>query len=511
MSDLRAVVKKPIDNLVVAMTDHDLDKYSLLEKVLREADFFGVLSEHQKQSGIKQKDFKIVIKPNITMLLRRSDVGIYTDPFLAIHLLRLLRQKGYENLAVVESQNLYGNWFENRGVVQIATRAGYFDETETDFSRARDREMVRVRGGGVDASVPLIDLTLERAPHDFGEPVGKIELGKTWMEADFRINFAKMKTHFYSDYSLAIKNIYGCLPLQDKVRGYHCRRVVGKWTALVIRDFPVHFSIVDGYSAADGWLGVKIKAVARKPHTLLAGADIQAVDHFGARLLKLEPEKSIMYRELMSLTPPASYRVVGDHQPVKPWRNSPHLLALFCQVIEANANIMDFSGSLATGGYDPCFPHESSNQGPLKRLLYYLSLPMNFFSDLGFAKLRWKEYLVSKKIRKYRNQLPVISGSEYLCKRLTFFGPEDLEFLIKVLEPGIPEEISFSGHYLFLDGREIPFPARLSTTNLAVVEMLRHLQPQRLEKRGLLDELRLIKRLFAELPGSESGYPYCFC
>jgi len=32
------------------------------------------------------------------------------------------------------------------------------------------------------------------------------------------------------------------------------------------------------YSAADAWMGVKMKAFFSKPHTIIAGADIQPVD-----------------------------------------------------------------------------------------------------------------------------------------------------------------------------------------------------------------------------------------
>ncbi len=499
-----------IQNLVAATTDPDLDKYSLLEQVLGQARFFQILEDHWKKSGKEKRDFRIVIKPNLTMMLRRSDVGTYTDPFLVIHFLRLLLTRGYENLAVVESQNLYGNWFENRAVLQVAARAGYLEETRLpELGRARQSE-IHVQGAGVNAGIPLVDMTLETVLCELGDPVGKIPVGRTWVEADFRVSFAKMKTHFYSDYSLAIKNIYGCLPLQDKVRAYHCRRVVGLWTAHLIKKFPIHFSIADGYSAADGWLGVKMKAIARKPHTIMAGEDILAVDRLGASLMGVNAEKTIMFENLARLIPERPFQVIGKAEPAKPWRKSPHLFARFCKMIEANATIMDFSGALATGGYDDCFPHQRAAKSFLKRFLFYLSLPVNWLSDLGIFKLRLRERRFYKKLVGHQEQIPIIANSEFLLSRLTFLSLEDLERLLGIIETGTLGPISFSGHYLFIAGREIPFPARLSPANLAVVEILRHIQQTHLDAGALLEEMKTLKQNYAGWFGGDRRYSYCY-
>ena len=38
-------------------------------------------------------------------------------------------------------------------------------------------------------------------------------VGRTWRDADFRVSFAKNKTHTRAWYTLCIKNIYGALPI----------------------------------------------------------------------------------------------------------------------------------------------------------------------------------------------------------------------------------------------------------------------------------------------------------
>jgi len=497
-------------SIVAAFTDHQLDKYSLLEKVLESARFFEILEQAWSNSGKEKKDFKIALKASISMMLRRNDVGIYTDPFLVIHLLRLILKRGYQNLAVVESRNLYGNWFQNRAVIQIAARAGYFEESIIKSGEEEKSRNILVKGDGVNARVPLIDLSLDTVLHNFGDPVGQILVGKTWTEADFRINLAKMKTHFYSCYTLAIKNIYGCLPIQDKVRAYHCQRKVGPWTAQLIKSFPVHFSIVDGYSSADGWLGVKIKAIAVKSHTIIAGADILAVDHYGAGILRVKPERSVLYTSLAKLVPFKNYQVAGNAVSPKPWRNSPYFFTLFCRLIEANSNIMDFSGALATGGYDPCFPHARTNRGILKKFLYYLTVPANFLSDLGVARLRIREGRFQRTFKKQAEKIPLLAGSDFILSRLTLLSAKDLEILTEILDQGLGPEITFSGHYLFLKNREIPFPSRLTTANLAAVEILKEIQARKLDSRAFSDELRKLPKLFPSFYAPDNPYPYCY-
>jgi hypothetical protein len=495
--------------IVAAVTDHGLDKYSLLEKVLDQARFWEVLEREWKKSGKGKEDFQIAVKPNMAMMLRRSDVGVYTDPFLVIHLLRLLIKKGFTCLAVVESRNLYNAWFENRSVAQIAWRAGYFGVSEMPDNPNIKARRILVRGGGADAEVPVVDLSLDTRIHDFGPPTGEIDVGKSWVEADFRVNFAKMKTHFYSYYTLAIKNIYGCLPLEDKVRGYHCKRVVGPWTARLIREFPVHFSIVDGFSAADGWLGVKINSIARKPHTMIAGEDIMAVDHYGASLMGLEAERSVMWKSLKELMPAPEYEVVGKASRPDPWRNAPYLFMLAGQLIEPFANIMDFAVALATGGHDDCFPHKKTEEALYKKALFALTAPANLIFDIGFIRLRAREAKFIRIMKSHRDKLPLIAGSKFLLKRLTFLSPEDVERLIEIIEEGVDNELGFCGHYIFMGGREIPYPARLSISNLAVVELLKFVKSEGPDAFALLEELRALKPLLPDMFGDRL-YPFCY-
>ncbi|MBU2490319.1 MAG: DUF362 domain-containing protein, partial [Proteobacteria bacterium] len=405
---------------------------------------------------------------------------------------------------------LYGNWFLNRSVVQVAARAGYLDENLTLEYQGEDRHFIHVQGEGVNARVPLVDLTLDTRMADLGPGVGEIEVGKAWVDADFRLNCAKMKSHFFSWYTMAIKNVYGCLPLQDKVRGYHCKRAVGSWTAALIHRFPVHFSLVDGYTAADGWLGVKMKAICAKCHTLIAGADIQAVDHLGASLMGLSPEKSIMYTNLARLTPPRPYQVVGNAQPFAPWKNVHWFLVVFSEIIERYAHIMDFAGSLATGGYDACFPHKSGARGPLKKLLYFLTVPVNAILDAGNIHLSLRRRKFLSRLKRRKRDVPLLAASSFLASRLEYLSPADTLSLAGILEEHPGEKAAFSGHYILMNGREIPFPARLTTSNHAAVDILNLAAEDSRFPAQLATELRKLPHVLPGFFGPDQDYPFCF-
>ena len=81
-------------------------------------------------------------------------------------------------------------------------------------------------------------------PHRFDGPLGDHFVGPTWRDADFRISFAKNKTHTWAWYTLCLKNIYGVLPLQDKIREYHNKREIYYPTIDMMVAFPIHFGVI---------------------------------------------------------------------------------------------------------------------------------------------------------------------------------------------------------------------------------------------------------------------------
>lgn len=158
------------------------DKRHLLQAVMDRTLFLQEVETRLAQSGKERSAFRIVIKPNFMVFLSRKDPSSYTDPQLVEFLIDRLQERGFTNLAVVESRNVLGKWYRNREVATVASAAGY---------SARNYK--------------LVDLSLEPLAYDFGGTLGKHFVGKTWQEADYRISFAKNKTHPAARYTLALK------------------------------------------------------------------------------------------------------------------------------------------------------------------------------------------------------------------------------------------------------------------------------------------------------------------
>jgi len=284
----------------------DEDKFRALDRVLETTNFFEILEEKWRTSGKEKKDFIIALKANFMMTYNRADETTYTDPELVEYLFDKLHDHGYTDLALVESRNSYGLYFENREVAKVAEYIGY-----------------RLK------NYRVCDLTLEKEEHDYGGPLGRHYVGRTWRDADFRISFAKNKTHSFCYYTLTLKNIYGTLPLENKLLEYHKKKEFDWPTIETLKHFPVHFGFIDAFISADGPMGVVSDVKPNLTKTIIGGEKLVAVDWGGASKMGLDPLKSrfmkIAVREFGN--PEDKIELTGDNTPYKPWKNVGPFLA----------------------------------------------------------------------------------------------------------------------------------------------------------------------------------------
>lgn len=253
------------------------NKFKILDKALEESDFIDNLNSSLSSSGKSKKDFSVAIKPNLMMFTHKEEpVATYTEPELIEYLVDKIRKEGFENLTVVESQNCYGNWWHNREVLHVAEVAGFKPEKH---------------------GYRFVDMTIDRDRHKYGGRWLKDHyVGRAWRDADYRISFAKNKTHIEDYYTLTLKNIYGTTPMQDKMLEYHALR---EWYGAafdMINAFPVDFGIIDAFYSSDGPLGFKGTLKPKKTKMMLASSSLVAVDTVGSRMMGLNPEISILMR-----------------------------------------------------------------------------------------------------------------------------------------------------------------------------------------------------------------------
>jgi uncharacterized protein (DUF362 family) len=297
------------------------NKFEALNQVLEESKFFQALEKFQKEAGKGKKDFKIVIKPNFMMTYHKKDCTTYTDPELVEHLIDLLYERDYTNLALVESQNTYGTYFENRDVITVARYVGYKVDEE---------------GKHLGGNYRIFDLTEEMVPYDYKGSFGKHFASPPWMDADFRISFAKNKTHPFCYFTLTIKNIYGTLPVQNKYLEYHKKREFDWPTIESLKHFPVHFGLIDAWISGDGQMGVIADITPEQTMTIIGGEKLVAVDHYGAKLMNLDPYVSPFHKLAVQEfgNPESKVKVISNINKYSDWENVKTLLPELLDVAE---------------------------------------------------------------------------------------------------------------------------------------------------------------------------------
>lgn len=287
----------------------DMDKFKTLDRALEAGRFWQVLEQKRAASGKSKADFWVLIKPNFMFAYNRKDRSTYTDPELVTHLAKQLRNAGYTRISVVEAHSTYNEYFNRRTV----------------------REVAEYLGLSMDGSIyDIVDLTLdEQEMRHFGTALGYHPLPKTWRDADFRISFAKNKTHAYVYYTLTLKNIYGALALGNKFKEYHCDRGIAATTVEYIAAFPIHFGIIDGWISADGPFGIFADPIPNETKTMIAGEDVVAVDWVGASKMGLDPRISSYMKYAIRAFGKPKINFIGDASVYQPWLNVPVALTLF--------------------------------------------------------------------------------------------------------------------------------------------------------------------------------------
>ncbi len=294
------------EKVVKVAAIRDKDKSMALQKVLEATDFLGRLDQVWKRSGKKKEDFAIIVKPNFMFMYSTLDPSTYTDPELVESLIDRMHERGYRNLAVGEARSTYGVFFTNREVKTVA-----------DYIGLKGR------------NYRIVDLSEDLEEYPFAGKLGKHYVNREWRNADFRISFAKNKTHAYAYYTLTIKNIYGALPMENKFREYHHERDIFSTTIEFIRHFPVHFALIDAFKSADGPFGVFTDKHPNYTQTIIGSEDVVAADWIGAEKMGLDPMISDYMKLAVEAFGKPEIQLLGDKAVYPDWENVPDVFPPF--------------------------------------------------------------------------------------------------------------------------------------------------------------------------------------
>ncbi|HHT9118224.1 MAG TPA: DUF362 domain-containing protein [Candidatus Hypogeohydataceae bacterium YC38] len=322
------------------------EKFDVLDKVIAESDFFNVLEQALAKSGKKREDFSIIIKPNFMFFYSLKDKSTYTDPTLVEHLTERIYEKGFRNIKIAEARSTLSVFFDKRDVKSVALHIGY-------------------KEGG---KYKIVDLSDNLEEWDYGGKLGKHHVNKDWKSADFRISFAKNKSHSYAYYTLTIKNSYGALPMEYKFKVYHCEMGdIYEPTIDYIKHFPIHFGFIDGVVSADGPFGIFADPYPQLTMTIIGGEDIVAVDWVGSAKMGLNPMLSGYMQEAVKAFGKPRIRVKGDGRLYKFWANTPRIASFGSHMLDRHYTF-GYPVYYLLSDMDPAFPAKSSESALLTEL-----------------------------------------------------------------------------------------------------------------------------------------------
>lgn len=283
-------------SMVVIAESNDI--YEALDEVLIKSSFFEHVKKKREKSKKSKEAFLIAIKPNMMMAYQKSHPHTATNTALVEHLIQRIREHGYSRIAVVESQNILTDWFPRRTVSHIGNACGFTGE-----------------------GYELINLTDEAEPFDYGGHLGIDSVGRTWKNADFRVSFAKNKTHIACWYTLTMKNLFGTLPTQSKMKVYH-KTMGWEHAALdVFRNFPPDFALIDAIWSSHGLNGCVIEN-ALHTRTMIGGTDCMAVDWVGAQKMGVNPEGNPLMELAVKEFGKPEFQTLGNTGPYPDCKNT---------------------------------------------------------------------------------------------------------------------------------------------------------------------------------------------
>lgn len=241
----------------------DYEPEKVYEKVKQGIDFIGGI-----ESFIKNGE-KVLLKPNF-LLGRQPEKCVNTHPEIVRAVAKLVFEVGATPVIGDSPSPARG------GALSVAEKCGVADVAR-------------------DMGIEIVEFESVEVRHLDGKFYKNFTVGKEVLEADKIINLPKLKTHSLSLLTLAVKNIFGCIPGVQKPQ-WHMRTsqkgseyFAGMLLDLYVLVNPV-LSVVDGIMSMEGEKGPGA-GDPRKLGLIFSGTNALAIDTVISEVLGARPEQ----------------------------------------------------------------------------------------------------------------------------------------------------------------------------------------------------------------------------
>jgi len=229
---------------------------------------------------------RVLVKANLC-LIKSYETGATVDPFVVRSFAEwLLEHFDPAEIIIAESDATHLS-------ADIAFKALGWQQVFRDIPRTRLLNL---------STDPRVQVPLD------GLYFKQLDMSRTYMEADYLVSFAKLKTHTLQRISCTMKNLFGALPEKIKIV-YHpyLDRVIYDLTKVRVPDL----CMIDGVIAHEG--AGPVDGLPKPVGLLVAGNDPVATDHACARLMGVNPRRvPHLQLALKHRLGSAQYSVLGE-------------------------------------------------------------------------------------------------------------------------------------------------------------------------------------------------------
>jgi uncharacterized protein (DUF362 family) len=303
MSSIRGAEMYSKDSIVFIETGNE--KAAVMDRIIDVSGFLVNVGAALERSGKRKEEFSIVVKAAFMAgSTREGRAELITDPDLVERLIHLLNENGFRNITIIESKESAGNVLAGGSVKKVAAELRYSANGYRIADIADDWKSFKYTG-------------MRR----------EYFIGKEWRDADYRISFGKNRTDRQCFYSGAMRNVFPCF--SGSVDTDHALAMLER--------FPVHFGFLDAWVSGDGSAGSLFDSHANKTKTLMASANIVALDWVTGEKMDINPSFNDDVQSAVQRW--GTFHIVrkGNMSPWDPWKNVPLVSVAFSQLMKKRA------------------------------------------------------------------------------------------------------------------------------------------------------------------------------
>lgn len=234
---------------------------------------------------------KVLIKPNVVVAARKNQIAISTHPSLIEAVCKILKENEC-TIYIGESSFMSTDLFLKQSGIEAISKKYSKHKKPIAFEQEK-----------------LIKIKDRKA-----KVLKKFEIAEVVKKVDYIIDMPKLKTHTFTKYTGAIKNLYGLIPGGLKQKLHKKAKGEKKFSQLLIdiyQNIKPHLTIMDGIIGMEGH--GPTSGAKKRANLILASENAIALDIAASKIIGLNPKSVYYIKEAVArkLYPSFNFKLEG--------------------------------------------------------------------------------------------------------------------------------------------------------------------------------------------------------